>query len=92
MTITDRHQPYAAQISETLKREGLRLEEDFRNEKIGFKIREARNQKTPYMIIIGDKEMSGGTLSVRKRGEQTTSELTLEEFLSRFRQEVENRT
>jgi len=91
MTITDRHQPYAVQISETLKREGLRIEEDFRNEKIGFKIREARNQKTPYMIIIGDKEMGGGTLSVRKRGDQTTSEFTLEEFLSRFRQEVENR-
>ncbi len=92
MTITDRHQPYAAEIGARLKAEGVRLEEDFRNEKIGFKIREARMQKVPYMIIIGDKEMNDGTLSVRKRGDQATHVLTVEDFLTMFRQEVASRT
>ncbi len=61
MTITDRQQPYAKEIFAKLRAEGIRIEEDLRNEKIGFKIREARNQKVPYMIIVGDKEVSSGT-------------------------------
>ena len=92
MTITDRHQPYAAEIAARLRAEGVRLEQDFRNEKIGFKIREARLQKVPYMIIIGDKEVNEGTLSVRKRGDQATHELAVGDFLTMFRQEVASRT
>lgn len=92
MTITDRHRPYADEINNRLREQGVRIEQDFRNEKIGFKIREARLQKVPYMIIIGDKEMNDKTLSVRKRGEQATSELTVEDFLTIFRQEVASRT
>lgn len=92
MTITDRHQPYAAEVSEQLRAQGVRLEQDFRNEKIGFKIREARLQKVPYMIIIGDKEMNDKTLSVRKRGEQASNELTVGDFLTIFGQEVASRT
>ncbi len=92
MTITDRQQPFAKEISDKLRTEGLRIEDDFRNEKIGFKIREARNQKIPYMIIVGDKEVSSGTLGIRKRGQEETKILTPEEFLSVFRQEVANRS
>jgi len=92
MTITDRQQSYAQEIGAKLKTEGVRLEEDLRNEKIGFKIREARNQKIPYMIIIGDKEVSSGTLAVRKRGEEETRVFTLEQFMSKFREEVANRS
>ncbi len=92
MTITDRQQSYAQEIGAKLKAEGVRLEEDLRNEKIGFKIREARNQKIPYMIIIGDKEVSSGTLAVRKRGEEETRVFTLEQFMSMFREEVANRS
>jgi len=92
MTITDRQQPYAKEILAKLRTEGIRVEEDLRNEKIGFKIREARNQKVPYMIIVGDKEVSSGRLGVRKRGQEETKILTLEEFISVFRQEVANRS
>ena len=92
MTITDRQQSYAQEIGAKLKAEGVRLEEDLRNEKIGFKIREARNQKIPYMIIIGDKEVSSGTLAVRRRGEEETRVFTLEQFMSMFREEVANRS
>jgi threonyl-tRNA synthetase len=92
MTITDRQQSYAQEIGVKLKAEGVRLEEDLRNEKIGFKIREARNQKIPYMIIIGDKEVSSGTLAVRRRGEEETRVFTLEQFISMFREEVANRS
>ena len=92
MTITDRQRSYAQEIGTKLKTEGVRLEEDLRNEKIGFKIREARNEKIPYMIIIGDKELDSGTLAVRKRGEEETRVFTLEQFMSMFREEVANRS
>jgi threonyl-tRNA synthetase len=92
MTITDRQRSYAQEIGAKLKTEGVRLEEDLRNEKIGFKIREARNEKIPYMIIIGDKELDSGTLAVRKRGEEETRVFTLEQFMSMFREEVANRS
>ena len=57
MPIADRHQDYALQIEKTLMAEGMRVETDSRNEKVGYKIREAELQKIPYMIIIGDKEL-----------------------------------
>ncbi|MFC1835582.1 His/Gly/Thr/Pro-type tRNA ligase C-terminal domain-containing protein [Thermodesulfobacteriota bacterium] len=77
---------------ERLKQAGIRAEEDSRNEKIGFKIREARNRKIPYMVIIGDKETEMGNISVRKRGENTTSVFSIEEFLSLIEQEVASRS
>jgi threonyl-tRNA synthetase len=92
MTITDRLHGYAGELSKELRHAGLRVEEDFRNEKIGFKIREARNQKVPYMIIIGDKESESRTLALRKRGEDKTSVLSVEEFLALFHQEVKERS
>lgn len=88
MTITDRPQQYAEEVADLLRKEGVRLETDIRNEKIGFKIREARGQKVPYMIIVGDKEVANRTLAVRKRGEEGTTVLSYEEFLAMFRQEV----
>ena len=64
LTITDRTDAYAVEIAEELKKQDVRVEVDLRNEKIGFKIREARNLKVPYMVILGDKELenqvSGG--------------------------------
>jgi threonyl-tRNA synthetase len=91
MTITDKQRQYAKELADALKTEGVRLEEDFRNEKIGFKIREARNQKVPYMIIIGEKEMESGKLALRKRGEDKTTVLSRENFLSLYHKEVEER-
>jgi threonyl-tRNA synthetase len=92
MTITDRQHSYAAKLGDIFGREGVRLEKDLRNEKIGFKIREAVAQKVPYMVIIGDKETESRTIALRKRGEQSTSAISVEGFLSCFHQEVSSRT
>ncbi|MEW6350914.1 MAG: threonine--tRNA ligase [Thermodesulfobacteriota bacterium] len=91
MTITDRHHEYAQDVARRLQHASCRAELDLRNEKIGFKIREARTQRVPYMIIVGDKEADNQTVSVRRRGEEETSSCTVEEFISRFREEVEKR-
>jgi threonyl-tRNA synthetase len=92
MTITDRQHDYARSVVDQMRKEGVRVEEDLRNEKIGFKIREARNQKIPYMVIIGDKEAAAETIAVRKRGEETTKVIALQDFLSTVREEVMNRS
>jgi threonyl-tRNA synthetase len=92
MTITDRHHEYAQEVSNTLRSLDFRIEDDFRNEKIGFKIREARNQKIPYMIIIGDKELENRSVAVRKRGEDSTNTYSLDEFAVRMRDEVNSRS
>lgn len=91
MTITDRQDTYARETADALRNKGLRVEEDLRNEKIGLKIREARNQKIPYMIIIGDKEMETQTLAVRKRGEKDTRVLSFDQAVSQFQEEVAQR-
>ncbi|MCX5861842.1 MAG: threonine--tRNA ligase [Deltaproteobacteria bacterium] len=92
MTITDRQNSYAHEVAGMLRENGLRVDEDIRNEKIGLKIREARNQKIPYMVILGDKEANCHTLSVRKRGEDRTEELSLERLLSVLRDKIVTRS
>ncbi len=92
MTITDRQDSFANEVADILSSEGVRLETDLRNEKIGFKIREARSQKIPYMIILGDREVESRNLAVRKRGEDRTKVVTIEEFLSQFHDEVAKRS
>jgi threonyl-tRNA synthetase len=82
LTVTDRHIPYAERIYTSLVRKGIRIEKDFRNEKLGFKIREAQIQKIPYMLVIGDREEKEGTLSPRKRSGETMKSLRPEEFIA----------
>ncbi|MDA8112992.1 MAG: His/Gly/Thr/Pro-type tRNA ligase C-terminal domain-containing protein, partial [Nitrospiraceae bacterium] len=67
LTIADRHIPYAEKITRALEASALRVSTDFRNEKIGLKIREAQLQKIPQMWVVGDREMEDGTVSVRHR-------------------------
>ena len=67
LPITDNHTEYTDKIAKELEESGIRVEKDLRNEKIGFKIREAQLQKIPYMIVLGDKEVETSTLSVRRR-------------------------
>ncbi|GAM09926.1 threonine--tRNA ligase [Geobacter sp. OR-1] len=67
MTVTDSQQPYAQQVYETLRGAGIRVQKDFRNEKLGFKIREAQLQKVPYMLVIGDREVETATVTPRFR-------------------------
>ena len=69
LPIADRHLDYAYDVKKQLEAKGMRVELDDRNEKIGYKIREARLQKVPYMLIIGDSEVENGAVSVRRRGE-----------------------
>ena len=67
LPIADRHLPYAAAVRDRAQAAGLRVELDERQEKIGYKIREAQLQKVPYMLVIGDRESAEGTVSVRER-------------------------
>jgi threonyl-tRNA synthetase len=79
-------------VKERLERAGLRVELDDRNEKIGFKIREAQLAKIPYMLVAGDKEAESGTLSVRKRGGVDLGTQSLDDFLSFILKEVAKKT
>ena len=88
LPISERHHEYATKVTEQLASAGLRVENDTRNEKIGYKIREAQMQKIPYMLIVGDKEVEEGTVSVRSRKEGDAGALPVEEFLSRALLEV----
>ena len=84
MSLTDRTKDYANQIVEKLKAVGLRAEADNRNEKIGYKIREAQLDKIPYMFIVGDKEQEDATISVRSRKEGDLGVLTFDEIAQRL--------
>lgn len=88
MTITDSQTPYAESVKSQLLKAKIRVEEDFRNEKIGFKIREAQLQKIPYMVIIGAKEVETRTLSVRKRTEGDVGSVKTEDFISNLLEEI----
>ncbi len=82
------HFGYAKDVEEKLVAAGLRVEMDDREEKLGYKIREAQMQKIPYMLVLGDKELEAGTVNVRKYGEQKSESIPFDEFLSRIKEEV----
>ncbi len=82
LTVTDAQIPYAERLFEQLRAEGVRIQKDFRNEKLGFKIREAQLQKVPYMLIIGDKEVETGTLTPRFRDGKNLEPMSAEDFVS----------
>jgi threonyl-tRNA synthetase len=82
------HFDYAKGIIEKLQAAGLRIDMDDREEKLGYKIREAQMQKIPYMLVLGDKEMESGFVNVRKYGEQNSESISFDEFLSRIQQEI----
>ncbi|MCG4571832.1 threonine--tRNA ligase [Clostridium cochlearium] len=91
MTITDAQKDYANKVVDKLKENGIRVEFDDRNEKIGYKIREAQLQKVPYMIILGDKEVNENKVAVRSRKEGDLGAIALEEFIQKLNYEIENR-
>lgn len=88
MNVTDNQQSYAAQVFETLRASGVRVRKDFRNEKLGFKIREAQLQKIPYMLVIGDKEVETGTVTPRFRDATNLAAMKPEEFVTFLTEEV----
>jgi len=87
MTVTDRQIPYAEGIYHQFIQKGVRVEKDFRNEKLGFKIREAQMQKVPYMLVAGDREVSEGTISPRKRSGENLKSMTPEDFVKQIESE-----
>jgi threonyl-tRNA synthetase len=91
LTITDRHIPYGRDLYKGLVDAGIRTECDFRNEKLSFKVREAQTKKIPYMVVIGDKEVEGHTVTVRLRDGSNLPPMSLEELTTRIRQESEHR-
>ena len=82
------HFDYAKGVIGKLQAAGLRIDMDDREEKLGYKIREAQMQKIPYMLVLGDKEMESGFVNVRKYGEQNSESISFDEFLSRIQQEI----
>jgi len=88
LPIADRHVPYAQQIRQRLEEEGFRVEVDARNEKTGFKVREAELQKIPYMLVVGDRDMANQTVSVRKRSAGDQGAMTLDAFIARLHEEI----
>lgn len=92
LSIADRHLDFAYEVKAKLEEKGIRVEVDTRNEKIGYKIREARLEKLPYMCIIGDSEVENGTVSVRERGENgDLGSMSVEEFVNRCVEETKNK-
>jgi threonyl-tRNA synthetase len=81
LTVTERHIPYAEKVYHQLIQRGIRAEKDLRNEKLGFKVREAQVQKIPYMLVIGDREEKESTVSPRKRSGETIESIGTEEFI-----------
>ncbi len=89
LPITDRAADYAKSVEAALSQAGLRCQSDLRNEKIGYKIREAQMQKIPYMLVVGDKEAEAGTVAVRTRTGEDLGAMPLAAFLDRVREEIQ---
>ena len=88
LTIADRHIEYAQKLLEELEQKGIRVELDNREEKIGYKIREAQLQKIPYMLIIGDKEVEENKVSMRSRDKGDLGSIEKEKFIEKIEEEI----
>ena len=89
--ITERAHEYARQLKAKLDEAGVRSEADYRSEKMNYKIREAQLQKIPYMLVVGDKEMENGTVSVRARKEGKGGTMSADEFVAQILDEIKNK-
>ena len=91
LTVTEKYNEYAFELAERMKEEGLRVEVDGRNEKIGYKIREARNQRDAYLLVIGEREAESGTVSVRSNKEGELGEMSTEALIEKLKKEIETK-
>lgn len=91
MPITDKYNEYAKQIVDKLEAQKIRAHLDDRNEKVGYKIREAQVKKVPYMLIVGEKEVESGTVSVRSRDNGEQGAMPVDEFIAKLQDEIKNR-
>lgn len=91
LSLTERNNDYAEEIKKQLFDLGFRAEVDTRNEKIGYKIREALSMKVPYLIIVGDEEENSRTISIRGRGNENKTGLNLQDFIERLKNEINSK-
>ena len=92
LPVTERAHDYAAQITAQLDAAGIRVENDLRSEKLGYKIREAQMQKIPYMLVVGDRDMENGTVSVRTRQGEDLGAMTLDAFVAKCQSEIASKS
>lgn len=86
------HMEYAVRVADRLEKEGFRVEVDRRDEKVGYKIRDAETSKNPYMLVVGEKEVLNQAIALRQRHEGQVGTMGLEDFISRLQSEISNRT
>jgi len=92
LPVSEKQKEYAEKLNKQLEDLDIRSEADLRSEKVGYKIREAQLQKIPYMLVVGDKEMESGSVSVRDRKEGDIGVMKFEDFLSKIQDEIKNKT
>lgn len=91
LPISEKHVEYAKQLAKQMHHDYIRVEVDDRNEKMGYKIRQAQMSKTPYMLVVGDKEMENGEVAVRRYGSDESNTMTFDQFVSHITLEIEER-
>ena len=92
LPISEKFADYAKEVSDKLEAAGIRVETDYRAEKIGYKIREARNERVPYIIVVGEKDEAAGKVSLRSREKGEEGQLDLQDVIARIQQEIKTRT
>ena len=88
LTVTEKHIPHGEWVYRSLVEAGVRAEKSFSNEKLGYKIREAQMQKTPYMLVIGDREVADRTISPRQRDGKNMGAMTVPDFVAHLQEKV----
>ena len=92
MKITDKQRQNCEKVVKKLKENGFRAKLDLRNEKIGFKIREHTLKRVPYLLVVGDKEMENGEISIRTRGGEDLGKMSVDDFIATLSEEVNSRS
>jgi threonyl-tRNA synthetase len=91
LPISEKHEEYAKKVTDKLKSAGIRVESDVRNEKIGYRIREAQLEKVPYMLVLGDKELESGSVAVRARSEGDRGAMSIDNFMDLVKMEIDTK-
>ncbi len=91
LPIVDKQHEYVLAVKDKLEKKGIRVEADLRNEKIGYKIREAQLEKVPYMLVVGDKELEANTVAVRSRKDGDQGSISVDVFIEKIIEEIENK-
>jgi threonyl-tRNA synthetase len=91
LPVSDRHEEYARKVSDTLSDAGVRSEADTRNETLGYRVRGAETQKVPYVLVVGDREKSDGTVTIRRRHKKEQTTAGVDEFRATIEEEIRTR-